>query len=457
MSEIGLAAARVLAVSGQVSIAPGLTDAEISAVEARFGFTFDDDHRAFLAAGLPTGRGWPDWRGDDTALIFHVGWPARDLLRAVKEDGFWGVAWGERPDSEYLAIHEASRMLGTAPRMVPVFRQCYLPAGRGGTGSPVWLLDGADVSHTGKDLHDFVARLCGGPAEPVKVQAPLAFWSDLLPGAEKPPPPEYPALGAPPFEPDPAVEAPAAVRPPADPVAAFAVHGVELAEASRHDGVLAHGGPLWTVPVTPGDEAARLWAQTRVLFPETGLWPVLITARTWHRIGGDGVEDPALWTGGLDGAAWLEREYRSYTEHNDDLPRAEGVELIGLQRTHWRQTWSEMDDTGRFDRLALVPTPASWYVPALLQWSGAVNYDITGSGHTAVLRRWAGRFDAHVAALDDESMVLRVNQPPRLPPAMRSAALEAFLYCVDSVLQGSGSIDALANRLGFDIWNFWWD
>ncbi|PJN29295.1 hypothetical protein [Kitasatospora sp. CB02891] len=44
-------------------VAPGLTERELDAVAAaRFGFRFAADHRAFPAAGLPTGPSWPDWR-----------------------------------------------------------------------------------------------------------------------------------------------------------------------------------------------------------------------------------------------------------------------------------------------------------------------------------------------------------------------------------------------------------
>jgi len=52
-------AAELLAASGRFTLAPGLTDAELTGVEKEFGFSFAPDHRAFLAAGLPTGRGWP--------------------------------------------------------------------------------------------------------------------------------------------------------------------------------------------------------------------------------------------------------------------------------------------------------------------------------------------------------------------------------------------------------------
>jgi len=47
----------------------GLSATELDAVEQEFGFRFADDHRAFLAGGLPRGRGWPDWRGDDRAAL----------------------------------------------------------------------------------------------------------------------------------------------------------------------------------------------------------------------------------------------------------------------------------------------------------------------------------------------------------------------------------------------------
>jgi hypothetical protein len=45
----------------------GLTDAEVEEVEARFGFRFPEDLRAFLQTALPRGEGFPDWpRGSRT-------------------------------------------------------------------------------------------------------------------------------------------------------------------------------------------------------------------------------------------------------------------------------------------------------------------------------------------------------------------------------------------------------
>jgi hypothetical protein len=52
-ARLGEKAARRLARTGQYDIAAGLADAEFARIEREYGFEFADDHRAFLAAGLP--------------------------------------------------------------------------------------------------------------------------------------------------------------------------------------------------------------------------------------------------------------------------------------------------------------------------------------------------------------------------------------------------------------------
>ncbi len=63
-------------------IGPGLSERELDAVEAQFGFTFSADHRVFLAAGLPHGsRSWPDWRnGDPEDLAARLSRPVEGVL-----------------------------------------------------------------------------------------------------------------------------------------------------------------------------------------------------------------------------------------------------------------------------------------------------------------------------------------------------------------------------------------
>jgi len=46
-----------------VAVLPGLSDAELARAEAEFGFAFPHDLRAVLGLGMPSGLGFPDWRG----------------------------------------------------------------------------------------------------------------------------------------------------------------------------------------------------------------------------------------------------------------------------------------------------------------------------------------------------------------------------------------------------------
>jgi hypothetical protein len=106
-------AARVASVSGaavgveawnrlvrleSVRIEAGLTEPEFARIEHHFGFTFADDHRAFLAAGVPVfaighddhpdkaSWGWPDWRDLDSEDLHHqVRWPVDSALAEIRD------------------------------------------------------------------------------------------------------------------------------------------------------------------------------------------------------------------------------------------------------------------------------------------------------------------------------------------------------------------------------------
>jgi hypothetical protein len=182
VTDDGAAAARLLVESGRFPIRDGLTDSELSAIESEFRFSFADDHRAFLAAGLPYGRGWPDWRdGDRAALRERLAWPVDGVLFDVVQNGFWYDGWGPRPANDDQAAAVARGLLVTAPRMIPVYSRRYLPAGRGTAGHPVLSIYQTDVIVYGADLLGFLHEEfgLGGPAkEPGR--ATVTFWSRLV-------------------------------------------------------------------------------------------------------------------------------------------------------------------------------------------------------------------------------------------------------------------------------------
>lgn len=147
-ARLGSEAARRLARKRCCTIGPGLTDAEVARIERDYGFEFSDDHRAFLAAGLPLdipaagqhGRSWPDWRGGDRGSLL---------------DGL---------------------------RMIPVYGHRYLPAGRGTYGHPVLSIYQTDIIVYGTDIADYIdcefgRRLISDDWSPPWM---VPFWPDFL-------------------------------------------------------------------------------------------------------------------------------------------------------------------------------------------------------------------------------------------------------------------------------------
>jgi hypothetical protein len=179
---LGAAAARLLNDAGRFPIRPGLTGGELDAIEAEFAFSFADDHRAFLAAGLPTGRGWPDWRaGDRAALRQRLALPVEGVLFDVGQNDFWYDGWGPRPAQDGAALAVARSGLVTAPRMIPVYSHRYLPAGRDRAGHPVLSIYQADVVCYGADLVGYLCAEFGlGERAPQPCRPTVEFWSRLV-------------------------------------------------------------------------------------------------------------------------------------------------------------------------------------------------------------------------------------------------------------------------------------
>jgi hypothetical protein len=173
-------AAELLAASGRFRLGSGLTDGEFAGIEHEFGFTFAGDHRAFLAAGVPVGRGWPDWRGGDRAVLREwLARPVEGVLFDVAENGFWYEGWGPRPGTADAAVVAARGFLLTAPRMVPVYSHRYLPAGI--AGHPVLSIYQTDVICYGNDLGDWLHReFAIGEPVPARRRPTVPFWRDLV-------------------------------------------------------------------------------------------------------------------------------------------------------------------------------------------------------------------------------------------------------------------------------------
>jgi hypothetical protein len=194
-ARLGEEAARRLARAGQHEIGPGLTDAEFARIERDYDVEFADDHRAFLAAGLPLNRPpeegqarfkpWPDWRdGDPADLRERLGWPVEGALFDVEHNALWPPSWGQRPADNSRALSVARQHLSQAPTMIPVYLHRYLPAGRGTVGHPVLSIYQTDIIIYGADLADYITREFTDPDRSISADwtpPPMVpFWSDFI-------------------------------------------------------------------------------------------------------------------------------------------------------------------------------------------------------------------------------------------------------------------------------------
>ncbi|WP_405537321.1 hypothetical protein OG787_31160 [Streptomyces sp. NBC_00075] len=194
-TRLGADAVRRLAQTGLYDFEPGLTDAEFARIEREYGFEFADDHRAFLAAGLPVNvppeegqtwaKPWPEWRsGDPVKLRERLNWPVEGVLFSVEHNRFWYEAWGERPADYVDALATARLHLADVPVLVPVYAHRYLPAGQGSSGHPVLSMWGTDIICYGLDLADYIHQefdeARGDVDESWEPRATVSFWRDLL-------------------------------------------------------------------------------------------------------------------------------------------------------------------------------------------------------------------------------------------------------------------------------------
>ncbi|MEV6731351.1 MULTISPECIES: hypothetical protein [unclassified Streptomyces] len=179
-----LEAARDLQNMLGAEIGPGLSEWELDAVEARFGFTFSADHRVFLAAGLLHGsRSWPDWRnGDAEDLAERLAGPVEGVLFDVEHNGFWYPGWSPRPAGTSDAVQIARSELAAVPQLVPVYSHRYLPGTAGECGHPVLSVHQTDIIIYGNDLADYIRNEFIGRASSLPGHSTVGFWSYFVHG-----------------------------------------------------------------------------------------------------------------------------------------------------------------------------------------------------------------------------------------------------------------------------------
>ncbi|KQJ90511.1 uncharacterized protein LOC100829031 [Brachypodium distachyon] len=160
--------------SSGVAILPGLSDAEFARAEAEFGFTFPPDLRAVLALGLPSGPGFPDWRGR-SGLRAAFDLPVAAASLQIARGALWPRCWGPRPADTDRARRLARSAIRRAPLLVPLFDRCYLPCRPCLAGNPVFFVTDDRVLCCGLDVvHFFTRESSFQPMAEISISSPLA-------------------------------------------------------------------------------------------------------------------------------------------------------------------------------------------------------------------------------------------------------------------------------------------
>ncbi|KAK8652880.1 hypothetical protein V6N13_126903 [Hibiscus sabdariffa] len=139
-----------------IPILPGLTDQEFSSIESTFHFSFPPDLRSILQEGLPVDPSFPNWRSSSPQqLNILLNLPLLSLSKNIKLRNFWSQSWGPKPSNPNDALALVKQLFTTAPILVPIYRNCYIPSTPNAAGNPVFYVDGEEVRILSFDVTRF--------------------------------------------------------------------------------------------------------------------------------------------------------------------------------------------------------------------------------------------------------------------------------------------------------------
>lgn len=146
--------------SSNIPVDAGLSEAEFSAAESAFNFTFPPDLRSILQEGLPVGPGFPNWRSSSQQqLEILTNLPILGICKQISKNRFWIGSWGDRPEDNDRAARLAKGFLKNVPVLVPIYRNFYIPSAPSVAGNPVFYVHGGDVRIWSFDIAGFFQRV----------------------------------------------------------------------------------------------------------------------------------------------------------------------------------------------------------------------------------------------------------------------------------------------------------
>ncbi|MBC9880191.1 hypothetical protein G8O24_22945 [Bradyrhizobium sp. INPA01-394B] len=159
--------------------AEGYTQSELDVAQAKYGLVFPPDLVALLRDRRPI-LGY-DWRSDDKEIREMLKWPLEGLLFDVENNALWWPEWGDKPGTAEARSEVLEKIIGSAPKLIPLVSHRYLPAEPNEPGNPVFSIYQSDLIYYGADLADYFERDFVDPSRPLSQPVKhITFWSDLV-------------------------------------------------------------------------------------------------------------------------------------------------------------------------------------------------------------------------------------------------------------------------------------
>jgi hypothetical protein len=142
----------------------GLSDAEVTQIEAKFGVLFPPDLKELLQAALPSTTGFADWRyglnskEGEAAIRQQLHWPLEGMLFDVESNAHWMKDWGPRPADRATRTQIATAAFARYPQLIPIYSHRYLPSRPRIAGNPVFSVYQTDIIYYGFDLADYLSK-----------------------------------------------------------------------------------------------------------------------------------------------------------------------------------------------------------------------------------------------------------------------------------------------------------
>lgn len=236
-------------------------------------------------------------------------------------------------------------------------------------------------------------------------------------------------------------------------------------------------GPVAWVSDEPVPEIGPLWSELAARFPETGLWPLVLEPaaldddRQWW----EGALDPTLsrqpdelddvdlestlsgwWSDTMPSADELEDQELAAAVDDSLAPFGRTFPGVAPPPAGEERPITTVPVAAGHLGLVAVERPAD--APAVIGWTGPINYYNDVGPLTVVLRSWEDRYDAVVVGLGFDTLSMVARRPPQTEDEAAALAAEHFAACPDLVLQGTETIENYASLLrGQVTWAFWWD